>query len=154
MKNAIAFGAGILFAAGLCISGMTDPMKVQNFLDFSGTWDPSLAFVMGGAILVHVGVARWALRAKKPLVAERFAWPELTKIDARLVVGAVLFGIGWGISGYCPGPALTSVGAASRPLLAFLAAMLLGTLAGRIFLDRKSVEADPEASHFSPQSGR
>jgi uncharacterized membrane protein YedE/YeeE len=137
MKRALPFFAGVLFAVGLCLSGMTQPMKVQNFLDFFGTWDPSLAFVMGGAILVHFGVVIWAKRAPKPIVAERFIWPEFTAIDARLIFGAALFGIGWGLAGYCPGPALVSIGAASRPLFAFLVAMGAGTIAARFFLDRK-----------------
>ena len=153
MKNVIAFVSGILFAAGLCISGMTEPMKVQNFLDFSGRWDPSLAFVMGGAILVHLGAAQWAKQARKPIVALRFVWPEETAIDSRLVLGAALFGVGWGLSGYCPGPALVSIGAASRPLLAFLAAMALGTIVGRKFIDPKQralvSEMNPSASEIS-----
>jgi uncharacterized membrane protein YedE/YeeE len=141
MRRAIPFLAGVLFAAGLCISGMTEPMKVQHFLDFAGTWDPSLAFVMGGAILAHFGVVIWAKRAQKPIAADRFVWPEFTVIDARLMVGSALFGIGWGLSGYCPGPALVSIGAASQPLLAFLVAMTAGTFGARFFLDRQTESA-------------
>jgi uncharacterized protein len=136
MRRALPFFAGVVFAAGLCISGMTDPLKVQNFLDVFGSWDPSLAFVMGGAIAVHAGVVFWAKRAEKPLISDRFAWPELVAIDVRLAAGAALFGIGWGISGYCPGPALVSIGAASQALVAFLIAMTAGTLLARLVLDR------------------
>lgn len=149
MRRAIPFLAGVIFAAGLCISGMTDPMKVQNFLDFFGHWDPSLAFVMGGAIAVHFGVVMWSKRAEKPLISDRFVWPDFTDIDARLVTGAAIFGVGWGLAGYCPGPALVSIGAASQPLVAFLVAMAAGTIGARW-----SIEADSEPRHFSPQSGR
>jgi uncharacterized membrane protein YedE/YeeE len=138
MKRALPFFSGVLFAIGLCVSGMTQPMKIENFLDFAGTWDPSLAFVMGGAILAHFAVVIWAKRAQKPIFAERFVWPESKTIDARLIFGAAVFGIGWGLSGYCPGPAIVSIGAASRPLLAFLVAMAVSTLATRFILDRKT----------------
>ncbi len=148
MRRAIPFLAGVIFAAGLCISGMTSPMKVQDFLDFFGRWDPSLAFVMGGASAVHFGVVIWAKHAKKPLISDRFVWPDFKNVDAKLAVGAALFGIGWGLSGYCPGPALVSVGAASQPLVAFLIAMTAGTIGARFFLDRKKssvVSASSEA---------
>ncbi len=141
MRRAIPFLAGVIFAVGLCLSGMTEPMKVQNFLDFFGSWDPSLAFVMGGAIAVHAGAVMWAKRAEKPLISDRFVWPSSTRIDAKLVVGAALFGVGWGLSGYCPGPALVSVAAATRPLVAFLTAMAVGTVGARFVLERKNSAA-------------
>ena len=149
MRRGIPFLAGAIFAAGLCISGMTEPMKVQNFLDFFGRWDPSLAFVMGGAIAVHFGVVMWAKRAEKPLISDRFVWPDFVNVDASLVAGAAIFGVGWGLSGYCPGPALASIGAASQPLIAFLLAMAAGTIVARW-----SIEADSEPRHLSPQSSR
>lgn len=151
MRRAIPFLAGVIFAAGLCLSGMTDPMKVQNFLDFFGHWDPSLAFVMGGAIAVHFGVVMWAKRAEKPLISDRFVWPDFVKVDGKLVIGAALFGVGWGLSGYCPGPAFTSIGAASQPLVAFLIAMTAGTIASRFVLDRKKSVIDdvPEGTSIS-----
>ncbi len=149
MRRALPFFAGVLFAAGLCISGMTEPMKVQNFLDFFGSWDPSLAFVMGGAIAVHVGVVMWAKGAEKPLISDRFVWPIFVNVDARLVVGAAIFGVGWGLSGYCPGPALISIGTASQPLVAFLIAMAIGTAASRVFLDRKNVSVVSATSSTS-----
>lgn len=146
MRLVASFVAGVLFAVGLCVSGMTDPAKVQGFLDVTGAWDPSLAFVMAGAIGAHFFVARWALRSDKPLFATSFAWPELTKIDLRLVGGAALFGIGWGLVGYCPGPALASLAAPSRPLFAFVVAMAIATVVTRKALERAEKTESKTAS--------
>jgi uncharacterized membrane protein YedE/YeeE len=122
-----AFVAGVLFALGLALSGMTNPAKVIGFLDLAGAWDPSLAFVMAGAIAAHVVVARWSIKARRPLFDDRFYLPAATAIDRPLIAGAVLFGIGWGITGYCPGPALVgAVGLAPTTWL-FLISMLAGT---------------------------
>jgi uncharacterized membrane protein YedE/YeeE len=126
-RLAVAFVAGVIFAVGLGISGMTDPARVLGFLDVAGHWDPSLAFVMAGAIGVHLGPAQWALRARRPLWSDAFVLPGRTAIDGRLVAGSILFGIGWGIAGYCPGPAIVNLVAPSRHLLAFVAAMVVGT---------------------------
>jgi hypothetical protein len=104
---------------------------------------------MGGAIAVHFGVVMWSKRAEKPLISDRFVWPDFVGVDARLVAGAAIFGVGWGLSGYCPGPALVSIGGASRPLVAFLIAMAAGTIGAR-----RSIEADSEPRQFSPQSSR
>jgi uncharacterized protein len=123
----IAFAAGIVFALGLGVSGMTDPSKILGFLDVAGHWDPTLAFVMAGAVGVHLGPARWALRAKRPLLAARFERPLQTRIDRALVAGSVLFGIGWGAAGYCPGPAIVDLIDPSPSLLVFVAAMIAGT---------------------------
>jgi hypothetical protein len=128
---ASAFFAGIVFAIGLGLSGMTNPGKVIGFLDVAGHWDPSLAFVMAGAIVVHVGAARWALRAPRPLWAGAFALPASTSIDAQLVVGAALFGLGWGIAGFCPGPALVDLVAPSTSVVTFVSAMIAGIAAVR-----------------------
>lgn len=136
MKNVIPFVAGVVFAIGLCLSGMTNPEKVQNFLDVTGSWDPSLAFVMAGAIGVHVGFAQWARRAKTPYFSDSFAWPSFTRVDARLVIGAAIFGIGWGLSGYCPGPAILSIAHPSRALFAFLLAMAAATILARKVFER------------------
>jgi uncharacterized membrane protein YedE/YeeE len=126
-----AFIAGLVFALGLALSGMTNPGKVIGFLDLAGAWDPSLAFVMAGAIAVHVAVARWSVKARRPLFDDRFYLPPATAIDRPLIGGAMLFGIGWGIAGYCPGPALVgAVGLAPTTWL-FLLAMLAGTAAYR-----------------------
>jgi uncharacterized membrane protein YedE/YeeE len=125
-KLASAFVAGFVFAVGLGISGMTNPDKVIGFLDVAAHWDPSLAFVMAGAIAVHVGAAQWALRAQRPLWAGAFARSSSTTVDAQLVVGAALFGIGWGIAGFCPGPAVVDLVAPSPSVLTFVAAMIAG----------------------------
>jgi uncharacterized membrane protein YedE/YeeE len=121
-------GAGFLFAIGLALSGMTQPGKVIGFLDFFGKWDPSLAFVMGGA----VGVYFWAYRviAGRGRALSGSALPEVprSRIDVRLIGGALLFGIGWGLSGFCPGPALVSVGAAAPAALWFVPAMAAGVV--------------------------
>jgi uncharacterized membrane protein YedE/YeeE len=128
----VAFLAGLVFAAGLALSGMTRPSKVIGFLDFTGDWDPSLMFVMCGAIGVHVWFAQWALRRMKaggrPLLADSFQVPQSTQLDARLVVGAALFGAGWGLAGYCPGPAVVSLVQVTPAAVAFVAAMSTGIL--------------------------
>src|SRR5689334_13406203 len=100
---------GLLFGIGLIVSGMADPAKVQNFLDLFGTWDPSLAFVMGGAVLVTFAGYRLVLRRDKPLAGDKFHLPSKIEIDKRVIVGPALFGVGWGLGGFCPGPALTAL---------------------------------------------
>ncbi len=127
---ALALAAGLIFAAGLTLGGMTDPRKVQGFLNvggmFKGTWDPSLAFVMGGALLVSF-FAFFSIRHRQiPWAAEKFELPTRRDIDAHLIMGAVLFGIGWGVAGYCPGPALTSLLIGGSDILWFVAAMMVG----------------------------
>jgi len=118
--------SGLLFGAGLTISGMTDPHRVRGFLDFFGDWDPTLAFVMGGAVIV-MAVA-WRLRARMaaPVFGEKFTLPDRTDLDARLIIGSALFGIGWGIAGLCPGPAVASLALAPMEVLPFVVAMLAG----------------------------
>lgn len=122
----VAFVSGLVFAVGLGIAGMTRPTKVIGFLDVTGDWDPSLAFVMIGAIGVFVFAAERARRGGAPSFAPSYALPEAKGIDARLVVGAVLFGLGWGASGFCPGPALVSLVTLSSKVLVFVAAMVAG----------------------------
>lgn len=122
----ISFLAGGLFAAGLALSGMTSPEKVIGFLDVSGRWDPSLAFAMVGAIGVYLPL-QWVVRRRRaPLLAQRFALPEETPIDTRLLVGAATFGIGWGLVGYCPAPAIASLATGSWSALLFVGGMLGG----------------------------
>ena len=121
-----AFVSGATFALGLGISGMTRPGKVLAFLDVGGAWDPSLAFVMLGAIGTHALLLRLILARRAPVLAPRFALPTRRDVDRRLIGGAVLFGIGWGLAGFCPGPAVTSLaGGRAEPLL-FVAAMVVG----------------------------
>jgi hypothetical protein len=118
--------AGALFAIGLTVGGMTIPAKVTGFLDVGGTWEPQLAFVMGGAIAVYASLLRIIRRRPAPLVADRFHWPTASAIDARLIGGAALFGVGWGLSGYCPGPALTSLVGGGSGAVVFVIAMIVG----------------------------
>lgn len=127
-RLAVAFGTGLLFALGLGISGMTHPSKVLGFLDFggipAGTWDPSLALVMGGGVLVNLVFFQLALRRGAPWLASSFSLPAPTRIDAALVGGSALFGVGWGLGGFCPGPALVSAVTGGAPVIAFVVAML------------------------------
>lgn len=121
-----SFAAGGLFGAGLAVSGMVKPAKVIGFLDLRGAWDPSLAFVMIGAIAVHMTLYRFILKRKSPLFDGRFHIPTRRDIDFRLVAGAVIFGAGWGLGGFCPGPGLVSLGAGVLPALVFVATMTAG----------------------------
>jgi uncharacterized membrane protein YedE/YeeE len=126
MRVVFHFAIGLVFGLGLVVSGMVDPAKVQNFLDIFGTWDPSLAFVMAGAVAVTFVGYRMAWRNSRPVLDERFHLPETTAIDRRLVLGAAVFGIGWGLGGYCPGPAFTGLGLAAPGTIVFVPAMLVG----------------------------
>lgn len=123
--------SGTIFGAGLTIGGMTDPARVQGFLDLFGNWDPTLAFVMGGAVLVMA--LAWLLqrRMQRPAFAETFALPDARDITPRLVGGSALFGVGWGIAGLCPGPGFAALAIAPAPAAIFLAAMLTGTVLAR-----------------------
>ncbi|MDJ0850385.1 MAG: YeeE/YedE family protein [Myxococcota bacterium] len=123
--------AGTLFGAGLSISQMVDPDKVLGFLDLAGSWDPSLALVMAAALAVTAAGYRLAWRRERPLLAPRFELPTRRDLDARLLGGAVLFGLGWGIAGFCPGPALASIAGGEGSALVFVAALLVGAWAGR-----------------------
>lgn len=120
-----AFIAGGLFGAGLFVSGMTDTTKVQGWLDIFGNWDPTLAFVMGGA-MIPMGIAWLFTRDRKPLVGGEFPTPPEPKIGRNLVLGSVMFGAGWGLAGLCPGPAIASLSYGGWPHWVFFAAMLAG----------------------------
>ncbi len=122
----VALPAGTLFGLGLAVSGMMNPAKVIGFLDFAGAWDPTLAFVLGGALLVTVPAFRLILGRSRPILAEGFALPTRSALDARLLGGAALFGVGWGLSGFCPGPAVTALASGLAPVFAFVAAMVAG----------------------------
>jgi uncharacterized membrane protein YedE/YeeE len=126
-----ALAAGALFALGLGISGMTQPAKVLGFLDVTGRWDPTLAFVMIGALAVHFVLYRLIRKRSAPLFDSRFDVPTRRDVDLRLVVGAALFGVGWGLSGQCPGPALTNLATGAWTALVFVAAMALGMILHR-----------------------
>src|SRR5690606_10611382 len=124
----LSLAAGVLFALGLCLSQMVNPAKVLNFLDVAGDWDPTLAFVMGGALLVTMPAFRVILKRPHPWFAARFYLPTKQDIDVRLIAGAVIFGIGWGVAGLCPGPAITAVATGLLPVLGFVAAMAVGVV--------------------------
>ena len=125
-RQIVAFVSGVLFALGLSLSGMTRPSKVLGFLDVGGNWDPSLLLVMVGAIAVYATTFWTSRRMDRPILAEVFAEPAAARIDLRLLLGAGLFGVGWGLAGYCPGPALTSFGAGIEQAVYFVAAMTAG----------------------------
>ena len=118
--------SGTLFGAGLALGGMTDPARVRGFLDLFGNWDPTLAFVMGGAVLVMAVAWRFVPRMAHPLFAEKFALPTRTDLNARLIGGAVLFGVGWGIAGLCPGPGVAALAIEPGAAATFIIAMLAG----------------------------
>lgn len=126
-----AIAVGALFGVGLMVSGMTDPARVVGFLQLDRGWDPSLAFVMAGAIAVNAPLLAWTRRRSGPLLGERFYLPTRRDLDAPLVIGAAVFGIGWGLGGLCPGPGVVAAGAGRGAALAFVAAMLIGMAGAR-----------------------
>ena len=127
MKLLSAFICGWVFAVGLGLSGMTQPAKVLGFLDVAGIWDPSLMFVMGGAVMLGLVTFPLVLKRQTPLLAEKFVVPDNNKrIDAKLLSGAALFGVGWGMSGYCPGPALVSIVTGNLSVIVFFISMIIG----------------------------
>jgi uncharacterized membrane protein YedE/YeeE len=132
--------SGLLLGLGLVISGMADPAKVLNFLDFSGIWDPSLAFVMAGAVTVAFVGYRFAFMRGRPLFDRQFHLPTVKHADGRLVAGATIFGVGWGLSGLCPGPAVTSLVLAAQGTLVFVPFMLAGMWGARL-IQRKAAGA-------------
>ena len=128
----IALCAGALFGLGLAVSGMTEPDKVLNFLDISGRWDPSLALVMLGALAVATPGYAWARRRGHAACGDALQLPGNTRVDMRLLLGSVVFGIGWGIAGYCPGPALANLAHATTEVFVFVAALLAGSQLARL----------------------
>lgn len=136
MRAILTLLSGVLFGLGVTISGMVNPMKVLNFMDLAGPFDPTLLFVMGAGLAVTLAGYRIILRRNAPLFAERFHMPSLTAIDGRLVGGAALFGLGWGLSGFCPGPAVASLVFGARESLIFVAAMAIGMVATRLLAGR------------------
>ena len=137
-QNILALLAGALFGLGLCISEMADPAKVINFLDIAGNWDPSLMLVMAGALAVTIPAFRWILKSEEPLFAPSFNVPAGTNIDKGLLLGAALFGIGWGMIGYCPGPAITALGFGLVIPMIVVVAMIAGFMAHKIIYTAKA----------------
>jgi len=135
MSILIQFVIGVTFGSGLVVAGMTNPAKVLNFLDFAaiqtGGWDPSLAFVLAGAIAVTFIGFKFVLRRKQPIFAEKFHLPSAKELDLRIVAGPAIFGIGWGLAGFCPGPALTALSGGSLSAFQFGGAMLIGMVSAR-----------------------
>jgi uncharacterized membrane protein YedE/YeeE len=147
-----ALVAGVIFGVGLALAGMTQPKKVVDFLDFAGDWDPSLMFVMGGAILLF-GPAYQLIKRKRsaPILGPTFHLPTKTALEPKLFIGSALFGIGWGIAGYCPGPGLTSLVSLSIEPTVFVATMLMGMAVARLFegrpTDAGAAVASPSSTH-------
>lgn len=145
MQLLAAFATGLVFGLGLILSGMTDPSKVIGFLDLAGNWDPSLAFVMGGAILVGSIAFHLAKGRTKALLGDAMRIPTASQIDRRLVLGSLAFGTGWGLAGYCPGPAVVSVAQGGSKPVIFVAAMIAGMAIYEI-LTRVKVPAAKKAA--------
>ncbi|MSO64832.1 MAG: YeeE/YedE family protein [Alphaproteobacteria bacterium] len=147
VRNLAALAVGTLFGLGLAISHMVDPGKVKAFLDVAGDWDPSLCFVMGGAVVVAFLGFRLAQRRSAPLLDHRFFLARNRQtIDSRLAIGAALFGVGWGIAGVCPGPALSSVTYALWDTVIFLVAMAVGAAAARLAMPPLAAAPLPQAA--------
>jgi uncharacterized membrane protein YedE/YeeE len=139
MNALAAFAAGLVFGLGLIVSGMADPSKVLGFLDLAGKWDPSLAFVMVGAIGVSAVAFRLARKRAQPVLGDVFHLPTATRIDRRLVIGSIVFGVGWGLAGFCPAPAIVAYGAGYFKAVVFVIAMLAGMGIYEIIERRKRV---------------
>ena len=130
--NLVALASGTIFGAGLALGGMTDPARVRGFLDLFGAWDPTLAFVMGGAVGVMALAWRFQQRMQRPFLAARFALPDRSDLTPRLIGGSALFGIGWGIAGLCPGPGFAALAIDAPSAAIFVAAMLAGMMLVRL----------------------
>ena len=147
MRVFSALASGALFGVGLLTSGMVRPDKVLGFLDVAGQWDPSLAWVMVGAIGVHLLLRRLILRRTRPLLSSSFHLPSKRRIDSQLIAGAAIFGVGWGLGGYCPGPSLVTAATGTLSPLLFVGGMLLGmVLTKRLTSPKSSLSADADSS--------
>jgi uncharacterized protein len=151
-KHVASLIAGLIFGWGLALAGMTDPQKILGFLDVTGAWDPSLLLVLGGAVAVTLIGFRVVLHRPQPLFGDRFHLPLSQAIDLPLVAGAATFGVGWGISGYCPGPAIALLAAPGREAWIFLPAMLLGMLLHHLLERHASAGPGAGATTRKPQS--
>lgn len=136
MRHLLTLLTGIIFGTGIALSGMANPAKVINFFDVAGSWDPSLAFVMGGALIVTFIGYRLVLGRERPVFEPQFDIPQNRKLDAKLLGGAGIFGIGWGIAGFCPGGALPALGTGNVNVILFVAALIAGMFATRFMLSR------------------
>lgn len=136
LRGVTALVSGIIFGLGLAVSQMVNPQKVVGFLDVAGNWDPSLALVMGGAVMVTFIAFRLTRSSKAPLFDTMFHRPGKTRVDAALVIGSAVFGVGWGLSGYCPGPGIATLATGSMEALVFVAAMIAGSFACRLVIKR------------------
>jgi uncharacterized protein len=145
MQKFTVFVSGLLFGAGLALSGMINPMKVLNFLDVAGDWDPTLLFVMAGGLATTLIGYRLLFRHGRPFFAERFQTPALRSIDATLIAGAGLFGVGWGLAGFCPGPAVASLVFGRGETFIFVACMAIGMVAVKLARLQASATARPSA---------
>ena len=143
MKPLFALISGLIFGIGLLLSGMTNPAKVVNFLDITGSWDPSLIFVMGAAVAVTLPGFYLVNHSPRPLFHPRYYMPTSRDIDARLVTGSALFGVGWGLGGFCPGPALTALPTGVTDVLVFVAALCAGLIAANLWTDRRTRQHVP-----------
>ena len=141
MQAVFALMSGLVFGLGLILSGMANPAKVLAFLDLAGRWDPSLALVMAGALAVALPAFAWAKRRKTSMLGTPLSLPTSTTIDARLVGGGLLFGVGWGLAGFCPGPALVALGMGEAKALLFVVAMLAGMGAFELIERRRTAPA-------------
>jgi uncharacterized protein len=146
MRAVIAFGSGLVFAIGLGLGGMTQPAKIIGFLDIAGRWDPTLVFVMAGAVGTSMLAFRWIRRQRHPVLEAQFQIPRVAVIDKRLLLGAAVFGVGWGIGGFCPGPALTALVSGQPVAIVFVAAML----AGSALFDYTALGVPHTARHGAP----
>ncbi len=153
LKLFAAFLMGVIFALGLGIGGMTQPSKIIGFLDLAGHWDPTLAFVLAGALAVTMVCFPAILRRARPVFSPRFFLPRKQHLDLRLLAGAALFGVGWGMSGYCPGPALVSTVTLRAPVLVFVMAMALGLHAARRLTARFPANVAATVSQSALQEG-
>ncbi len=136
MRLLASYVIGVIFGLGIIVSGMVNPAKVINFFDFFGTWDPSLIFVMGGALAATLIGYRFVLARPEPLLATSFKLPTSQHIDARLIAGAAIFGVGWGIAGFCPGGAIPAIGTGRSDVFVFVAGLLIGIIATRLIIAR------------------
>jgi uncharacterized protein len=152
LRTLAALACGLVFGLGLAISGMMNPAKVIGFLDVAGDWDPTLAFVMGGALLIAIPAYRVILKQRRPFLSGGFSLPVEEKLDAPLMWGSSLFGVGWGLVGFCPGPAVAAIVTGLPAVLGFVAAMIAG-MALYAWLSGERIERKSSSGDTAPDSG-